>query len=233
MDLQMVQNSRDAGSGWFEWSVWLAGPDADLDRLKAVRYRLHESFPNPVRTVTDRGTNFRLDASGWGEFMIYADALTVEGAEVPLRHWLKLSKSNLQFFAQEERPERETLFLSASAADEPLADALQDELERNGYIIVRPGDEVRISLEAALERYLEEASAAVILVSDKYSPWLRAELHALEQRKLPVIPVVIGESPRLPDSIRNFEQIRIKGGEPVEIAAQHVAREILDRYQNL
>lgn len=233
MDLQIEQNSRDAGSGWFEWSVWLAGPDADLDRLKAVRYRLHETFPNPVRTVTDRGSNFRLDASGWGEFMIYADALTVDGAEVPLRHWLKLNKSNVRFFGQVERTERDTLFLSASAADEPLADALQEELEKNGFTIVRPGDEARISLEAALERYLEESSAAVILVSDRYSPWLRAELQALEQRKLPVIPVVIGEPARVPDSIRSFEPIRVKGGEPVEVAAPHVAREILDRYQNL
>jgi transcription initiation factor IIF auxiliary subunit len=51
---------------------------------------LHKSFPQPVRTVKDRSTNFRLEASGWGTFRIYANVLDDDGGTYKLSHDLVL-----------------------------------------------------------------------------------------------------------------------------------------------
>lgn len=41
-----------------------------LDRIKEVRYHLHESFRNPVQTVRNRAGLFKLTRIGWGAFEI-------------------------------------------------------------------------------------------------------------------------------------------------------------------
>src|SRR6185369_12704930 len=60
------------GLDWWHWSVWLEAPRAELEKIEYVEYVLHPTFPQPVRRVTDRSTNFRFESAGWGEFMIYA-----------------------------------------------------------------------------------------------------------------------------------------------------------------
>ena len=42
----------------------------DTDSLRVVKYELHPSFPNPVRTVRQRQGGFPLDIWTWGEFDI-------------------------------------------------------------------------------------------------------------------------------------------------------------------
>jgi transcription initiation factor IIF auxiliary subunit len=70
--LRIEQETSYAGDGYWNWSVWLEGPLAELDRIKFVEYRLDPSFPNPVRRILDRGSKFKLATGGWGEFIIYA-----------------------------------------------------------------------------------------------------------------------------------------------------------------
>jgi transcription initiation factor IIF auxiliary subunit len=55
-----------------------------------VMYVLHPTFHNPVRLVTDRSSNFRLDTSGWGTFTIHAKAVHQDGTETHLKHDLVL-----------------------------------------------------------------------------------------------------------------------------------------------
>jgi transcription initiation factor IIF auxiliary subunit len=91
MALQIAQDSEYAGNDFWRWSIWLAGPDAELDAVHCVVYTLHSSFPNPVRTVTDRQTRFRLETAGWGTFTIYARVVGKEdGTEQHLEHELDL-----------------------------------------------------------------------------------------------------------------------------------------------
>jgi transcription initiation factor IIF auxiliary subunit len=90
MSLTIVQSSTYKGEDWWEWSVWLDGPDAELDQVKEVIYRLHPTFPSPVRTVRNRKSGFKLSTGGWGVFTIRATVLNKDGKTTCLIHELVL-----------------------------------------------------------------------------------------------------------------------------------------------
>ena len=41
-----------------------------VDKISRVKYMLHPTFPNPVRTVTNKDTNFELIFWAWGGFQM-------------------------------------------------------------------------------------------------------------------------------------------------------------------
>jgi transcription initiation factor IIF auxiliary subunit len=88
--LKIKQNSEYVSEDWWRWSVELEGPKDELDAVECVVYRLHPTFPKPVRRVLDRATNFRLETAGWGGFTIYATVRFTDGREVSLEHELEL-----------------------------------------------------------------------------------------------------------------------------------------------
>lgn len=90
MSLTIAQNFNYKGDDWWEWSVWLDGPEHELDEITSVEYTLHPSFRNAVRTVTDRSSKFRLKTAGWGIFTVYGKATHRNGAHTLLEHELEL-----------------------------------------------------------------------------------------------------------------------------------------------
>ena len=93
MNVQVQQDSSMRRTGWWDWSVWLTGSDADLHQIEFVEYVLHPTFSEPVQRQTDRSSGFRLNASGWGEFLIHINVHTRDGKVIKLEHWLRLSES--------------------------------------------------------------------------------------------------------------------------------------------
>ena len=93
-DLSINQRVAPQGEGWWAWEVWLDGPDAALDKVAAVVYTLHPTFPDSRRRVTDRASRFSLRAGGWGEFMI--------SAEVPRwRRYISVAQANARWPASD------------------------------------------------------------------------------------------------------------------------------------
>jgi len=90
MSLRIEQGIEYQGEDWWKWWIWLEGPEKELDKVDRVIYILHSTFANPVRTVTDRSTKFRLQTSGWGGFLIRAKVIDKDGGETPLTHQLQL-----------------------------------------------------------------------------------------------------------------------------------------------
>lgn len=90
MALSIQQSQNYLGKDRWQWSVWLDGPAEELDAVKQVVYILHPTFHNPVRTIADRESNFRLETSGWGTFTIHAIAQGRDGRETTLSHDLVL-----------------------------------------------------------------------------------------------------------------------------------------------
>ena len=98
--MEIRQSEKYAGNDWWDWSVWLEGTDAELDAVSYVEWRLHPTFPDPVRRATNRQSKFRLDTGGWGTFVIQAVIYMKTGSDVQgalrsgrperLRHQLKL-----------------------------------------------------------------------------------------------------------------------------------------------
>ena len=88
--MQIRQSEEYVGDDWWRWSVWIDGSDEELDGIEFVEWRLHPTFPNPVRRETGREGRFRLDAEGWGVFPVIA-IVQLKGGEVRrLRHELEL-----------------------------------------------------------------------------------------------------------------------------------------------
>jgi transcription initiation factor IIF auxiliary subunit len=90
MALRLKQDSKYVSDDWWQWSVELEGPPSELDSVRDVVYTLHPTFPNPVRRIRDRKTNFRLEDAGWGEFEIRAEVVLQDGATQILKHDLEL-----------------------------------------------------------------------------------------------------------------------------------------------
>ncbi len=82
MALTIVQTSEEAGKGYWDWEIHLEGSDDELDRVKYVEYVLHETFPDPIRKISDRSSGFQLETSGWGTFRVYITIKLRTGSEI-------------------------------------------------------------------------------------------------------------------------------------------------------
>lgn len=88
--MKIKQNQKLVDKNYWKWSVELEAEAEVLDRIAFVIYTLHETFPNPIRRISSREDNFRLETAGWGEFMIYAKVLFKDKSQERLTHWLEL-----------------------------------------------------------------------------------------------------------------------------------------------
>ena len=90
MALSIRQSEKYIGNDRWAWSVWLEGSSEDLDNVEQVTYILHPTFHDPVRSVRDRSSCFRLETSGWGTFTLHAKIVHKDGRETVLDHDLVL-----------------------------------------------------------------------------------------------------------------------------------------------
>jgi transcription initiation factor IIF auxiliary subunit len=88
--LKIQQWEEYIGEDWWKWAVWIEAPNEMLGRVEYVEWKLHSTFPNPVRKTADTANKFRLETAGWGEFLIIARVQMKDGTQVKLRHNLKL-----------------------------------------------------------------------------------------------------------------------------------------------
>ncbi|HEX3478532.1 MAG TPA: pYEATS domain-containing protein [Kofleriaceae bacterium] len=211
MTLELKQSSEQKGSREWKWSVWLSGKRTELANVERVVYHLHPTFPDPIRTVTDRGTGFRLDETGWSEFEIVAHVAVKRGASSTLKARLELGRPAKPDAAH-------TVFISSSLADATWALELKRALETSKVRVVSADDASERGFPASLEDTLRKTSGVVMLMSDKASPWMRYELDGAARAGVPVIQVHLGKT---------------ETGEGVVMPelsdAQRVAREVMKR----
>ena len=88
--MKIAQDQQYHGGDWWTWSVWLEAPAGELDQVQKVTWRLHPTFPDPVKELTNRDEQFKLTTSGWGTFKVKADVAMKDGTVVKLHHQLEL-----------------------------------------------------------------------------------------------------------------------------------------------
>jgi len=224
MSLRARQQSKYVGERRWRWSVWVDGPAAELDQVEYVEYTLHPTFPEPVQRTEDRDKKFRLNAIGWGEFMIYVQVGRKDGQVLKLTHWLKLNAQSK--LPTEERPDRLTVLISSGIADAPVAAALRDAFSEAGVDVLTPDDiNAGQPVRMAFDSLLDSADAAVIVVSDKQSPWLAGEIEAIQSKQIPVTRVLIGSEDWVPEQFSDLPSLRLGDLE----GAASVARQISDQ----
>lgn len=87
--------SKYVGEGRWDWSVFIVADDRTLQEIKCVEYMLHPTFPEPVRTVCERGPGggkgFVLSSNGWGTFTVGVKITFADGEIRQLRHELQFA----------------------------------------------------------------------------------------------------------------------------------------------
>lgn len=158
MTLAVRQDSKYRGDDVWDWSVWLDGTAAELDAVDYAVYQLHKTFPDPVRTVRDRTTNFRLTTSGWGTFTIFIKVVMKDGSTKRLRHALELdypegAESPAPQRAAAAPPEARPRSETATPVPAPVPAAATSSITLRGYA---PRELGRSALQSAAVRVKAE-----------------------------------------------------------------------------
>jgi hypothetical protein len=204
---RLQNDSKRIGEALWTWSVWIEGPDDELDQIRSVRYTLHPTFPNPVRLVTDRATKFRMESSGWGEFTISARLVLLTGDVVRLERWIVLAGSSET--EESIHPRFPRVFVSASAMDQDFTQILSAELKKQEVEVIS-ADQVTggASIADSLQSSLADADVVVIVVSGPLRSFAEHELQMAQQREKVIVPILLGQGTELPAQLKGVESLK-------------------------
>ncbi len=226
MSLDIQQTASYASDGRWHWSVWIDGPDAELDQVESVEWVLHPTFPDPIVLVKQRQTKFRIDRTGWGEFEINANVTARDGRRRHLKHRLRLAETGAGS-AQQISEERPTVFISASVADAGWEDAVNDALVHRGFRVLTANDvPAGVPVEAAISSTLDNASTVVCIFSDTPGPWAEREVTKAMEKDIPVFPVAVGSRAKIPSVFQNIQTVRISNLGDVDAAIGQLVNEL-------
>jgi hypothetical protein len=215
MSLGIQQTASATRDGGWNWSVWIDGPDTELDQLDSVEWVLHPTFSPPIVRVTQRQSKFRFDASGWGEFEINAHLTAKDGGRRHLQHWLRLGESGDAPVKPTGR--KPSVFVSASVADAGWEDAVREALGRHGFEVLTASDiPAGMPASAAISATLDKADSVVGIFSAKSGAWAEREVQQAIDKDVSVIPFAVGQDASIPDNLRNIEAVRISDPSDVD-----------------
>lgn len=87
-DIYLVHRARrdrsldKNGNEYYRLRLWMDADETEiLDQVASVTYHLHPTFREPIRTVSDRESNFMLLTAAWGQFNMYAEVKFKSGRE--------------------------------------------------------------------------------------------------------------------------------------------------------
>ena len=97
-DVQVDNTAKYAGSGRYDWTVYVVAGEDTLKQIKLVEYTLHPTFPVPVHQINTRGTKcpFSFSSNGWGEFSIRVRIVFNDDTVETTNYWLKLFEKSKQ-----------------------------------------------------------------------------------------------------------------------------------------
>ncbi len=226
MSLSIKQEAVSTGKDWWSWSVWLDGTAEELKKVDHVVYTLHPTFPNPVREIKDRSSQFRLDSAGWGEFEIYIEIVPKDGRSTMLKHWLRLSSPETGAAAQRGMtPRQPVVFLSYGVADTTVARTIMSVLKERGVEVIAASDaSAGVPFERTINDMLSRADAAVFVISGRPSLWVARELETAMKLQVPhVLPVLLGESAELPRQLQSYQSVHLDETQDLEEQIQKAA----------
>lgn len=196
------QDFEYVSNDYWNWWAWIDADDARLDEIEKVVWLLHPSFAQSRRTLKDRPSRFRLDASGWGTFLLRAELHLKNGSTIALRRNLRLEYPEPSAAA----PSKETalpegfkprsVFLSYSSMDARVAAQLRETLQQAGLQVLDqtklgPGEPWRESLMGMISR----SDAVVTLIGDaEVSPFVGSEMGFAVASAKPTLALLISDA---------------------------------------
>ncbi|MBS0151396.1 MAG: TIR domain-containing protein [Nitrospira sp.] len=237
MTIQIKQHAVLKSKDWWEWSVWLDGESSELDKIDHVVYTLHPTFPNPVVRVSDRKTGFRLNSSGWGEFIVYLQINHKDGAITKREHYLELKDSDGASSRARKKPgvksppsepPRHTVFVSGGIRDRDAVRAvgevlMEQNIQVTGSQDVKPGQEWQKT-----SNKIARADAAVFVISGRPNLCQNEEIKAAVQGGVRhIMPILVGDNVEIPESLRHIEAVRVADSDSVGDMARNILKSSL------
>ena len=78
---------------YYDWSIWIEEEETILRSIESVTYYLHETFPTPIREISNAKTKFKLKTAGWGTFEIRLSIKLIDGQIINQNHYLILEEN--------------------------------------------------------------------------------------------------------------------------------------------
>ncbi len=233
MSIRVEQAATRRGQDSWDWSVWLEGTDEVLDQIESAEYVLHPTFPNPVREMSNRANNFRLNARGWGEFMIHVNIHLKDGETVRYDHWLKLRDDTYQAptkeadFSFDLSATQRRVYLSCSLADIELAKRIDEVLGQYNFNMLMSDDfDPNLTLERAISLEREPIDGAIFLITDFWSPYLPQEAQTMRDNGIPILPILVGPEAKLPRELADLVPIHVKDRGESEAIAMSIVEQL-------
>lgn len=176
--MQVEQSSTQLSDTRWQWAVWLGGSDQELDGVEKVVYHLHHTFSNPVVEVSNRESSFRLEASGWGTFVIRVQVIGKDGEEQMMRHRLRFSRTE------------PTVFVAATSAEEKEVEEVK-EIMKGLQIGVSTSLDVAADedpLSEARQR-IDRAKAVILINGAEPSRWVFEEIETAKALGKPIVSI--------------------------------------------
>ena len=195
MTLEIRQQSRRSPrrEGYWNWSIWVEGPDDEMNQIQEVHYLLHRTYPKPHQIVRNRGNGFRLKSAGWGEFNIAILIRLRNGEEIHRDHWLRLGASAPTKEGEPAVTKGTKVFLTYAASDSETADSAKEALREQGVVVLSPDEaEESASVEFSTAEMLDEADVVVAIVPSRPNLWLDRDIEIAEEQDKVIVPVVLG-----------------------------------------
>lgn len=82
-----LPRKRTENQNWWQWTIFLRGPEAQLKQISCVRYTLHRTYAEPIQFVCNRGDGdraFEFTAIAWGVFKVGVALIMRKGINPPL-----------------------------------------------------------------------------------------------------------------------------------------------------
>ncbi len=184
---------------YYDWAIWVESGSKSIDNIEEVEYLLHSSFPEPLRVCKDPAGNFRLHASGWGEFSIRILIREKDGQMLRTSHWLDLSSENPDAPAPVKKQHRDpepgsrlkSVFLSFDNSQTRLAMDVAKQLydiglEVKSSVQTEPGKSIKENIEEAIK-----SSDVVITIKSgrKAGKWQELEEQYAREKNKTIIPL--------------------------------------------
>jgi len=220
------QTATYEGSDWWKWSVWIDGPEAELDNVRCVTYYLHSTFPKPERTVDNRSTNFMLKSGGWGEFTIRLVVEKTDGSKTKLSHDLQLEYPP---GSRSEAPERGAphprVFISYSTLDARFADSVRRVLGSRGIDVIDPADVgFGRDIVSEIATQISKADCVIALLSADTGKSVLMEIDIAHKSRTPVVAVELDEE-HLPIP-SDIPRVPLKSENDIEAVAESLLQTV-------
>ncbi len=112
-----VRSGPRKGDPRYSWCLFVDEPADILQQIESVEYRLHSSFNNPVRRITDVNHCFAVFSGGWGTFTAQITVRFKDSQERNFTHALELYEDDwprpgrlLRFTTEQEKQVYDLLF---------------------------------------------------------------------------------------------------------------------------